>query len=440
MFYGNNVLKQEEVQEESFDFDSISGSLICESVCMTEYHNRLMLYENSTDSEERAILESELMVLQELTIKDIGQKILKALMFIWEGLKKFAKHIKDFFTRARIKELRKRVKELEEQNLDLNTNLDLEKGKNANLSKDNEKLKKDYDDLHKSASFKLKAERDKAEWLDDLRAEEKHEKIQYRQKIDSIIISALANKYIYFDQYDYIDKNARRFITVIQSDLISNTRNIIKYGKAKNGNDAILDYDPDSDEWNDFAKTRNFYILSDKFLDKKENELLKLHSVGGEASVVRLVEQDLEEKAKEGMKQFEPVKGKEKQFFEFIDKQLAAIEDENYSDLSFQLGKAAEGAVKIAKEFINKSNEYKVTKKDPKTGIRYEPEEQPEEYNKTHKSAQYFNNIVKCLRANSTYLTGVCTVMGKAVGALGAAVDSCSIVFGFERIANKKED
>jgi hypothetical protein len=140
------------------------------------------------------------------------------------------------------------------------------------------------------------------------------------------------------------------------------------------------------------------------------------------------------------MKQFEPVKGKEKQFFEFIDKQLEAIEDENYSDLSFQLGKAAEGAAKIAKEFINKSNEYKVTKKDTKTGIEYASKEQPEEYNKTYKSAQYFNKIVKCLRANSTYLTGVCTVMGKAVGALGAAVDSCSIAFGLERIANKRED
>jgi hypothetical protein len=429
------VIKQE-VQEESFDFDNISGSLICESVCMTEYYNRLTLLENSTDNEERAILESELMVLQELTIKDIGQKILKALMFIWESLKKFAKHIKDFFTRARIKELRKRVKELEEQNLDLNTNLDLEKGKNANLSKENEKLKKNYDDLDKSASFKLKAERDHAEWLDDRRAKEKSEKMQYIHKIDSIMISALSNKYIYFDQYDYIDKNARRFISIIQSDLITSTRDMIKYGN----NNAILEYDPDSEEWNDFAKTRKFYILSDKFLDKKKNEILTLHSVGGESSIVRLVEQDLEEKAKEGMKQFEPVKGKEKQFFEFIDKQLEAIEDENYSDLSFQLGKAAEGAAKIAKEFINKSNEYKVTKKDTKTGIEYASKEQPEEYNKTYKSAQYFNKIVKCLRANSTYLTGVCTVMGKAVGALGAAVDSCSIAFGLERIANKRED
>jgi energy-coupling factor transporter transmembrane protein EcfT len=52
----------------------IAGSLICESVCMTEYNNRLIMYENCTDESERALLESQLVVLNEISIKDIGKK------------------------------------------------------------------------------------------------------------------------------------------------------------------------------------------------------------------------------------------------------------------------------------------------------------------------------------------------------------------------------
>ena len=133
MFYGNTVLKQQESVLENYD---LAGSLICESVCMTEYNNRLIIYENCTNESERTLLESQLEVLQEISIKDIGKKIIGALLKLWDHIKKLTKRIKDFITGARIKELKKRAEELEEKVAELEKN-------NAELGKENNHLKFD---------------------------------------------------------------------------------------------------------------------------------------------------------------------------------------------------------------------------------------------------------------------------------------------------------
>ena len=446
MFYGNTVLKQQ--QEEPFEYN-IEGSLICESVCMTEWQNRLTVYEACTNESEKAILESQLVVLNEISIKDIGKKIIEALMTLWEHIKKFAAKIKNFITGARIRELKKRAEELEKKVADLEKD-------NSNLQSKYEKqkeytdmFKRDFIDKSKESEAYQKSNNKNKEKIKELESEledrkksdESNIKIatDALKSINKIAEKVVENKYIYFDQYDYIDQNARRFINIIQSDLIEDVKRGIQ--NKKYSEETFLNYDPESTDWNDFAHTRKYYILNDKFLNNEKNDILKLHVGGGEASIVRLIEADLEEKAKTEKKKFTPVWGKEKEFFKFISEKLDSLEDENYSDLSFQLGKCVEDCARIAKSFTDKSKEFQITKVDPDTGIQHIPkdEEQSDQFNKIKKTAMYFSMITKCLKANSTFLVGVSTVMGKSVGALGAAVNSCSIVLGMEAIRSKAE-
>ena len=439
MFYGNTVLKQQ--QEEPFEYN-IEGSLICESVCMTEWQNRLTLYEACTNESEKAILESQLVVLNEISIKDIGRKIIEALMTLWDHIKKFAAKIKNFITGARIRELKKRAEELEKQVADLESKYEKEK-------EYKDMFKRDFIDKEKESRAYQKFNNKNKERIKELESEledrKKSDESNIRiatdalKSINKIAEKVVENKYIYFDQYDYIDHNARRFINIIQSDLIEDIKRGIQ--NKKHSEEVFLNYDPESTDWNDFAHTRNYYILNDKFLNNEKNDILTLHIGGGEASIVKLIEADLEEKAKTEKKKFTPIWGKQKEFFKFISEKLDNLEDENYSDLSFQLGKCVEDCTKIAKSFTDKSKEFQITKVDPDTGIECIPkdEEQSDQFNKIKKTAMYFSMITKCLKANSTFLVGVSTVMGKSVGALGAAVNSCSIAFGMEAIRSKAE-
>jgi hypothetical protein len=74
MFYGNSIFKQEESMLENCDIDSSPISPVYESIC-TEYNNRLIMHENCTDEYDKLILEAQLEVLYELSIKEIWGKI-----------------------------------------------------------------------------------------------------------------------------------------------------------------------------------------------------------------------------------------------------------------------------------------------------------------------------------------------------------------------------
>lgn len=81
MIYGNKFL--------NIKNDSVATAFESTSVAYTEYTNRLSLLESCTNEEERSILEAQVQVLCEVSIKDIFSKIKEA----WEGFKRFLRGI-----------------------------------------------------------------------------------------------------------------------------------------------------------------------------------------------------------------------------------------------------------------------------------------------------------------------------------------------------------
>jgi FtsZ-binding cell division protein ZapB len=424
MFYGNSVLKQQDSVVENYD---LAGSLICESVCMTEYNNRLIMYENCTDESERALLESQLEVLQEISIKDIGKKIIGALMKLWEHIKRIAKKIKDFITGARIKELKKRAEELEEKVAELEKN-------NAELGKENNHLKFDlksktdtYDTViatqnsfHKIGQDVLQKSLDKTQ----------SNYTQIKEKLNKIIEKAVKNKYIYFNPFDYLNIDAESSFTYLESQL----KNYLNRRVDNRRNKDIYIFDPNSESIN----RETYYIIKKEFLDK---DSVLTRDSGGETWMKAYIENDLEEKLETNKKKFTPIQGKETDFFKFIEDRFIDLEDVSFNSLAAKLSRSTETSAKIAKKYFEEA--VKLSNKEfPNDYLEDEDkeEDQSEKYNQLKASYQTFNNITMCLRQNSVYLTGLCHVMGESVGALGAIVNSCRIILGMDAISRSKAE
>jgi polyhydroxyalkanoate synthesis regulator phasin len=397
------------------------------------------MYENCTDESERALLESQLEVLQEISIKDIGKKIIGALMELWKRIKKLAARIKDFITGARLRELKKRAEELEKKVADL-------ENENKNLEFDNEMLKtgndelkrsrdrykklvsdsiKDNKDFTKSATERLQAERDKSEWLNDRMGEWRHKYAETKEKLNKIIEKAVKDKYIYFNPFDYLNDNAERSFKSLESEL----KNYLNFSDGKD----LSIFDPDGDRIN----RETYYIIKKEFLNKGDR---LTDSSGGETWINAYIENDLEEKLETNKKKFTPIKGKETDFFKFVNDNYIWLEDVSFNSLAASLTRSTEFSTKIAKKYFDEAD--KIPNKDQIYNLTsYGKEEnQSEKYNQLKASYHTFNNITKCLRQNSVYLTGLCTVMGKSVGALEAVVKSCTIILGMDAISRSKAE
>lgn len=424
MFYGNSVLKQQDSVVENYD---LAGSLICESVCMTEYNNRLIMYENCTDESERALLESQLEVLQEISIKDIGKKIIGALMKLWEHIKRIAKKIKDFITGARIKELKKRAEELEEKVAELEKN-------NAELGKENNHLKFDlksktdtYDTViatqntfHKTVQDVLQKSLDKTQF----------NYTQIKEKLNKIIEKAVKNKYIYFNPFDYLNIDAESSFAYLESEL----KNYLKMVDNKRYKDIYI-FDPNSKSIN----RETYYIIKKKFLDK-DGALTR--DSGGETWMKACIEIDLDEKLETNKKKFTPIKGKETDFFKFVEDRFINLEDVRFNSLAAKLSRSTETSAKIAKKYFEEAAKITTNKELINDYLEDEDkeEDQSEKYNQLKASYHTFNNITMCLRQNSVFLTGLCHVMGESVGALGAVVNSCRIILGMDVDSRSKAE
>lgn len=105
---------------------SIVG-LNLESVVYNEYLINMNLLENCSNEDERKYLEEKTNILLEVSLKDVKDKIIKAIEMIKEKIKKLIAKIKEFFKN---KKLDKALKDLETA-----------KKKIDELDKENEKLK-----------------------------------------------------------------------------------------------------------------------------------------------------------------------------------------------------------------------------------------------------------------------------------------------------------
>ena len=138
------------------------------SVVYEEYLNRKNLLEACIDSNERTILESQVELLQEISIKDIFERIKEALGRFVEWIRKLIEKVKNFFTGAKYKAAEKEIEELKKQ-------IDEEKLKNVAVG-----------DLEKEVN-KLKAELKQAENNADREKEEREiASKKYNDEIDNL--------------------------------------------------------------------------------------------------------------------------------------------------------------------------------------------------------------------------------------------------------------
>ena len=108
MFYGNAVYK------ENIMTKTISNIELFESVAYEEYCNRKTMLEACVnDSDERPILEAQVQILQEISIKDILGKIKTFILKVINAIKEIFNKIKN---KLKNTELKKQIAELKNEN------------------------------------------------------------------------------------------------------------------------------------------------------------------------------------------------------------------------------------------------------------------------------------------------------------------------------------
>ena len=232
MFFGTEALKADKrlypVSESSIvDFDS---------VVYKEYLNRKAMFEACNDIAQKPLLEAQVEVLCEASIKDLFKRIKDAIHDFIEYIKKIIKKVKEFFTGAKYKAAQEEVKRLkgEINKANLN-NLDLEmkikekeaeivKLKSEQLSKDkrheDELASKDY-----SIEFQKNAKEDalksNIETIKQLEAQlEKYENLQKNLKDD-------LDSLMFFDARKYIRRDfSPQKLARCASEIVKNMNNI----------------------------------------------------------------------------------------------------------------------------------------------------------------------------------------------------------------------
>lgn len=185
-----NATNVSNINDESLLFGYIS----LESVVYNEYLMNNSLLENCSNEDERKYLEEKTNILLEVSFKDIGDKIMKAIKFLKEKIKELIGKIKGFFKKEKLKKAQKDLTNAENKIRELDRENGILKEKLKDLSDEKEKSDKDYNDM------KTAKERSDKDYNDMKTANDKTSK-----KISDIAAKAIGNKYIYFDINKYID-------------------------------------------------------------------------------------------------------------------------------------------------------------------------------------------------------------------------------------------
>lgn len=151
------------------------------SVALEEYQNYKNILESCTDMSQIPIIEAKLDVLQEISIKDIGDKIKKFFRFIRDKIKEIIDKIMGLFRKKNKQKLEKETKELKDR-------IEKEFEPINNIAKDIEKLNKDVEESN-----------------------EKLKEVKLRNTMSKIV----KNNAIYFDMNNYVVDNPEQRLNKI---------------------------------------------------------------------------------------------------------------------------------------------------------------------------------------------------------------------------------
>lgn len=350
MIYGQTFLN------ESVNRNRRDSSLsLLESVAFDEYQNRVTMLESCKDEHTRSLIEAQIEVLREVSLKDIKDKFLAFLKKIGDFIKKIIDKIKSFFNKDDKKkqeeELKAVKKKLEESNLmneklkkenfeqnmrnmdsehELNSELiqakrDLQK-RNRELDAANKKLKDTNDALDKKDK-ELNAANTK---IKDVTAE----KEALTKKLDSVFSKAIENPLLYFNAYNYFRKDLdpvriSRCNVFIEIDP-NNTR-FRSEGKLSDSN--IEQYEHEIGEWLDENKKYVQVITDDvkkALLNGEEDNYAKGFSIRGKyygktyaPALKEYIANDLQKRVKQA----------ESSTFADVIENIAFVTENNYDSL-----------------------------------------------------------------------------------------------------------
>lgn len=195
MVYGQSFLNEGVVNQNRRD----SSLSLLESVAFDEYQTRVAMLESCKDEHTRSLIEAQIEVLREVSLKDIKDKFLAFLKKIGDFIKKIIDKIKSFFNKDDKKkqeeELKAVKKKLEETNL-----------MNEKLSKENDDLREknaasDAIRQHERELNKKERELNRAK-IKDATAE----KEALTKKLNGVFSKAIENPLLYFNAYNYFRK------------------------------------------------------------------------------------------------------------------------------------------------------------------------------------------------------------------------------------------
>lgn len=129
------------------DESLLFGSISLESVVYNEYLMNNSLLENCSNEDERKYLEEKTNILLEISFKDIGDKIIKAIKFLKEKIKELIGRIKGFFKKEKLKKAQKDLTNAENKIRELDRENGILKEKLKDLSDEKEKSDKEYNDM-----------------------------------------------------------------------------------------------------------------------------------------------------------------------------------------------------------------------------------------------------------------------------------------------------
>ena len=301
MIYGQTFLN------ESVNRNRRDSSLsLLESVAFDEYQNRVAMLESCKDEHTRSLIEAQIEVLREVSLKDIKDKFLAFLKKIGDFIKKIIDKIKSFFNKddkkkqeEELKAVKKKLEEanlmnekLKKENFEQNMkNLNSEHELNGELiqaKRDLQNRDRELDATNKklqdtnNALDKKKRELDAANSkLKDVAAE----KEALTKKLDSVFSKAIENPLLYFNAYNYFRKDldpVRISRCNVFIDIDPNNTRFRSEGKLSDSN--IEQYEREIGEWLDDNKKYVQVITDDvkkALLNGEEDNYAKGFSIRG---------------------------------------------------------------------------------------------------------------------------------------------------------------
>jgi hypothetical protein len=447
MIYGKTFLN------ESVNRNRRDSSLsLLESVAFDEYQNRVTMLESCKDEHTRSLIEAQIEVLREVSLKDIKDKFLAFLKKIGDFIKKIIDKIKSFFNKddkkkqeEELKIVKKKLEEanlmnekLKKENFEQNMrNMDNEHELNSELiqaKRDLQKRDRELDAANKKLSNANNALDKKDKELNAANTKIKDvaaEKEALTKKLDSVFSKAIENPLLYFNAYNYFRKDldpVRISRCNVFIDIDPNNRS---EGKLSDSN--IEQYERKIGEWLDENKKYVQVITDDvkkALLNGEEDNYAKGFSIRGKyygktyaPALKEYIANDLQKRVKQA----------ESSTFADVIKNITYVIENNYDSLmeaTVDFNEGIANAEKAIDEILSKKS------------IDETQTDFGNDFQKVHDKLIItgLRTVIAMLKDNVACLAQITLYSAKANGVATATLNTAANVMGIDALKSGASD